>query len=357
MIRSEVVAATTDELLTRIPIATDQQIVVVLENDLLGRAILALLWDQRSNLTVYLVGDDQERNMQSLRSGIAGVRNAPQVQVFTTLEAAELTAGDAALVWAVQAQRTEPDLAKRLQDRGAQITFVPFFEPFETLGNQLPVQTAASHELVLRDIIRDHAPFLNFYGDRFNPKNLYERSRYPHWIIPPEDLVVGIPQLTRRTYDAQSKVLETAEFDGSLDLAAALILQDHRATVELGPVFEVLGTTPHDVTLEFSNVYVNPAAHGALALQVHRNGRLVTSIDVATTEKDVAVAIPGVRSGTRLSATVLALKDNPKKSWEQATTTQVRIRLHPKGTHPAQGFTSRAKAWVQRRLQRRQQTK
>lgn len=90
-----------------------------------------------------------------------------------------------------------------------------------------------------------------------------------------------------------------------------------------------------------------------MALQVHRDERLIASIDVATSGTDIAVKVPGVAQNSLLNVSVVSLKDNPRKSWARATQTQLRIQVHPAGTHPAPNFIGKTRVWFKRRFQRR----
>lgn len=250
MFGPDVVEQTADELLTRLLGSVTTGTALIIENDLLDRAVLALLWRHRASLRVYLLAEDAtDRNILALHSGITSVRSPSTVEVVSAAQTTELVSAALALVWAIAADRTASHVVTVLQQREKQITYLPFFEPLTALGNQVPNQAVAAHELILRDIIRDHARFLNFFGDRHNPRDLYERSKYPDWIIPPHNFVAGFPKLLFRVHDADSKVLATTQFEGVLELGSAHILENHRATVELAPILEVLDPTPHDLTI------------------------------------------------------------------------------------------------------------
>lgn len=352
---SDVVTALTDELHTRLPAAAQEPTMLILENDLIGRAVLALLWHQRSDLRVYLVTSDTDNSSaEAVRSGITTVRHAPHVQVVSNEQAAQLIDEHAALIWALAPHRTAPDVAQSLQNSNADTTFLPYFEPFQALDQQHPDQSVPAHELALRDLIGRHAQFLNFFGDRYNPRDLYERSKYPPWLNPPAGFVAGIPRLACNIYGVQADRIATDDFDGVLRLSVAHMLQGHRATVEFGSLFDIFDNAKHDATLRVRNAYSNQSGSGMLAIEVHHEGKLVTAIDVATSPPEVEVPVARVRRGASLTVSIVALEDNPKISWARATTTSVHLGVHQVGKHSLGRIRKRVRAWLKRVRGRRQ---
>lgn len=348
------VAAMTQELRCRLPNPSDQQTKLILENDLVGRAILALLWPHRCHLSVYLVSEDpSDRHVLAVREGLVAVRQAPEVAIVSRCDAVDLVADEHTVIWALEQQRTPSGLDQALRSRSVDATFLPFFEPFQALGEQAPSQTVVEHELILRDMIRAYVPFLNFFGDRVHPQDLYERSKYPEWISPPEDFMAGLPQLHSVVRNAQSEVTATAVFAGTLALNASDVLQDQSVSVELGTVFDLFDAPCYDATVTICNAYSNVAGQGTLAIEVHHDGKLVTSVDVASPQSEVQVPIGGISTGSSLTVSLVALKDNPKTSWAQASATQVRLHVHPAGTYSVPRFGHRARMWLRRFTNRR----
>lgn len=88
--------------------------------------------------------------------------------------------------------------------------------------------------------------------------------------------------------------------------------------------------------------------------QLIRQEKLVSSIDIATSPPEVQVRLSGVPADSSLTVSVVALKDNPRKSWAKATQTPLRITVQPEGTHPMTSIRNRTKAWLTRVTQRRQ---
>lgn len=347
-------AALTAELKKRMPIARTPHYDVVFENDLPGRVALAILWRDRQHLTMHLLSDDpSEQHIRALTSGLATVRNAPQIQVVSSQDAERLAAAADRLIWAVHAERTSPETQETLQNRDPKTTAAPFLTPLTALGHAYPNQLDPAHELVLRDVIRHQARFLNFYADRHQPQDLYERSKYPAWLTPQEGFTAAIPTIQAVTTTADGTVVGSNEFTGTLALETADILCGHRASIEFASVCAVLDQR-FDVTLEIRNDYVNPAAAGTLEVQLQRNQKTVHTFDVAITATQVQIPLAGLTPRSTLSVAVVALKDNPKVSWSKASQTQVRLTVHPKGTHPVPNVISRAATRLKRVAQRRQ---
>lgn len=347
MFGSHNVAPMTEALTARLPVPTTCDTQLVMENDLAGRAALAILWRYRSQLTVHLVTNNpQERNIRAMQSGISSVREAPEVRLISFDDAAVLPSHKTNVVWALAADRTAAATREALAARSADTTFAPYLEVFSALDEQYPDQTIARHELLLRDIIGNHASFLNFFGDRFNPNDLYERSKYPVWIDPPEGFVAGLPRLAQVTTAADGTLIEAADFDGDLALDSENILEGVRVVVELGPILEVLDGQPHDLVITLANAYFNPNGGGALAIQVHRDDKIVSSVDVATSDAREQIKLTGLTTGTRVGVSVVVLKDNPKRSWAKATQTALHLTITAASQHPK--WPHRAKAWLQR---------
>lgn len=347
--------ALTAELKNRMPTARTQHYDVVLENDLPGRVALAVLWQYRQQLTVHLISDDpSEQHIRAFRSGLETVRNAPQVQVVSSQDTQWLAAAADRLIWAVHAEQTSPEIQATLQKRDPNTTAAPFLTPLTALGRAYPNQLDPAHELVLRDVIRQLARFLNFYADRHHPQDLYERSKYPAWLTPPEGFTTAIPTIRAVTATADGTVLGSNEFTGTLTLETAHILNGQRTSVEFAPVCAAFDQR-FDVTLEIRNDYVNPVAAGTLEIQLQHNRKTMRTFDVATTAAQVQIPVAGLTPRSTLSVAVVALKDNPKVSWSNASQTQVRLTVHPKDTHLAPNVISRAATRLKRAAQRRRQ--
>lgn len=351
----DIVADTAAQLKQRIPLQPDGHYDFVFENDLPGRAALAVVWHARAQLTLYLVTDDPtDHNVLALQSGVLSVRNAPSIHLLSTTEVAHLATTSERMVWAVTDDRTSAATATALTQRSGAETCMPFATPFSTLGDWHPNQAVTVHELILRDIIREHARFLNFYGDRHNPQDLYERAKYPAWFTPPPKFTAAIPSVTYSTIAPDGSVLHSEKFTGVLQLASDHIQTGHRVQVELGSLLESLEDAAHDVTVQLGNDYDNPSGSGTLVIEVHYNDELYGSFDIATTAPALQVPIRAIRAGTGLTISIVALRDQPKQSWSQASNTAIRLTVHPPGTHPKPSMTSRATSWWKRMTQRRQ---
>src|SRR5699024_622120 len=112
-----------------------------------------------------------------------------KTQIISRREATAIAQGTGNLVWAVDKSRTPAAAVEILSKRDTETTWLPFFEPYEALEIKHAKHTP--HELALLDIIREHARFLNFFGDRFNSKDLYQRAKYPSWFNPPRRCFSG----------------------------------------------------------------------------------------------------------------------------------------------------------------------
>lgn len=326
----------------------------MLENDLAGRAALSILWSNRDQLHIYLVTEDPlDRNVAALRSGLATVRTPPEVEMISPAAAEELAASDRLLIWAVTAERTSAEIQQILQHRAPHTTYVPYAQPLESLSGRHPDQTEPAHEVILRDIIHRHARFLNFYGDRFNPRDLYERTKYPRWFTAPQEFRAAIPPLTRTTAAADGTITQREEFTGLLQLAPEDVRTNHRVTVDLTPILSSVEDPSFDLTLHLQNDYMNPQAAGALAIEVHDDNGLFQRFDIATSPTSLDLPLREVRPTSFLRVSVGSLKDNPRNSWSVASRTSVALTIHPPGTHPAPRLVTRAKSWLYRRIQSR----
>lgn len=342
------------QLKQRLSISTRQQYDFVLENDLAGRAALSILWSNRDQLNIYLVTEDpQERNVAALCSGLATVRTPPEVEMVSPAAAEELTATDRLLIWAVTAERTSVEVQQILQHRAPHTTYVPYAQPLESLSGRHPDQTEPSHELILRDIIHRHARFLNFYGDRFNSRDLYERTKYPRWFTAPQGFTAAIPPITQVTVAADGTTTQREEYTGLLQLAPDDVRTNHRVTVDLTPILRSVEDPSFDLTLHLQNDYMNPQAAGALAIEVHDDNGLFQRFDIATSPTSLDLPLSAVRPANALSVSVVSLKDNPRNSWSVASRTSVTLTIHPPGTHPTPRLVTRAKSWLHRRIQSR----
>lgn len=343
------------QLKERLPLPTERQYDLILENDLTGRAALAMLWPNREQLAIHLVTDDpKDRNAHALQSALATVRNPPTVQILSAEAAAEVAWTSQRLVWAVASDRTNASVQTTLRQRDAATTYLPYANPLAAFEGQHPDQTDPAHELLLRDVIREHTAFLNFFGDRFNPKDLYERSKYPRWFTPPPGFSAAIPPLAYTTTARNGTVVDSEDFVGTLQLDSQHLLTDHRAQVEFAPIIEAVESGSCDATLHLSNDYTNPNGTGALSLEIHHNGILYAQFDVATNAPKLQVPLRAISSGDTLTLSVVAHRDNPKSSWAIASRTDIQLAVHPSGTHPAPPLLTRTKSWL-RRIRRRLQ--
>lgn len=336
------------ELLQRLPLENHQQYDFVFENDLAGRAALAVLWRHRQQLELSLVTDEPaDRSILALQSAILAVRNPPRIRLVSAAEAIELARTSTRLVWALLHHRTSPAVYAALNRRNKD-TFVPYAVPLAALGDQHPDQTDTAHELLLRDTIRECAGFLNFFGDRYNPFNLYERSQFPRWFTPPPEFNPVLPPLGYATIAPDGTRLDGGEFTGSLQLATQHVRTDHRIQIDLGPMLECCDIGSYDATVQLNNEYSDPAGSGVLAIEVHHNYKRYARWDVATTPAQLQLPIRAVRSGDTLLVAVTALRDNPKPSWSQASRTNINLHIHPRGTHRVPNIVTRAKSWLHR---------
>jgi hypothetical protein len=348
------VSDTVTQLKQRLTISPGQRYDFVLENDLAGRAALSILWSNRDQLNIYLVAEDpQDRNVAALRSGLTTVRTPPEVEMISPAAAEELAASDRPLIWAVTAERTPVEVQQILQHRAPHTTYVPYAQPLDSLSGRHPDQTEPSHELILRDIIHRHARFLNFYGDRCNPRDLYERTKYPRWFTAPQEFTAAIPPITQVTAAADGTITQREEFTGLLQLAPDEVRTNHCVTVDLTPILSSIEEPSFDLTLHLQNDYMNPQAAGALAIEVHDASGLLRRFDIATSPTSLDLPLSAVRPANALSVSVVSLKDNPRNSWSVASRTSVTLTIHPPGTHPTPRLVTRAKSWLHRRIQSR----
>ena len=348
------VSETVTQLKQRLSIASGQRYDFVLENDLAGRAALSILWSKRDQLHIYLVTEDPlDRNVAALRTGLTTVRTPPKVEVISPMAAEELAASDKPLIWTLTTEQTSAQIQEILQHRAPCTTYVPYAQPLEFLSGRHPDQTDPAHELILRDIIHRHARFLNFYGDRFNPRDLYERTKYPRWFTAPQEFRAAIPPLTQITAAADGTITQREEFAGLLQLAPDDVRTDHRVTVDLTPILSSVEDPSFDLTLRLQNDYLNPQAAGTLAIEVHDDNGLFQRVDIATSPTSLDLPLSDVRPTNTLSVSVVSLKDNPRNSWSVASRTSVALTIHPPGTHPTPRLVTRAKSWLHRRIQSR----
>ena len=348
MIRTPASAAMARELQARLPSAPTQPFHVVIENDLLGRAALAILWQYRNDMILYLLSDHPPQDhIAALLSGIETVRAAPKIQILSSRAAIALAQGAGNLVWAVDMSRTAAAAVEILSERNAETTWLPFFEAFEALEHKYAKHTR--HELALRDIICEHARFLNFFGDRFNPKDLYQRAKYPSWFRPPEDVSAAIPTV-QQTTSVNGHVLDRTEFTGTLQLPADQPLSDCSAVVELGPIFQALETSKYDAVLTVRHFRGDLPVRGACMVQVHRGKDLVASVDVGTDCVEVEVPLPVVTAATELSVSLTAQSEDPSAVGTDTNAAYINLAILPRGTYWRARYI--LKTWVQR-LRRR----
>ena len=207
----------TAELQNKTPLDQALHYNLVMENDLTGRAVLAVLWAHRSQLTVHIVTEEPTASyVRALKTALETVRNAPGVHLIDHSRAHQLAAASSPLIWAVDRERTEQHTRATLEERFPDATLTPLFTGFDALDDNLPDQRHPLHELVLRDAIDNHARFLNFFGDRFNPLDLYERSKYPQWLTPPEDFDAALPQLWCRLVESDGSLISRRQLQCSV---------------------------------------------------------------------------------------------------------------------------------------------
>ncbi|OAV63116.1 hypothetical protein [Enteractinococcus helveticum] len=334
-------AKLTAELRSKLPLEQTQHYDLVIENDLAGRAVLAVLWPHRTQLTVHIMTTEPAaKHVAALTSGLKTVRNAPEVVVIAPDDAHRLAASER-LIWAVDIDRTDEPTRITLEQRAPEKTLSPFFTGFETLDVRRPDQMLPADELILRDVIRDHARFLNFFGDRFNAQDLYERSKYPFWITPPEGFDAALPQLWTQSIDPVGTVVERREFTGTLQLANDLMKQDSRVAVDFGPLGDIFNTTA-DLTVSVQNTL---SGHRGLQFQVHRDHKLVHAIEMAPGESLPDIRLSAVRPDSSLSVSVLATQDHPLASTTSCTLA-LQLMVLPAGTHPVPSMLARIKAWL-----------
>lgn len=343
----EFAAQLTDRLPRNIAPYTD----VVLENDLAGRAILAMLWQQREHLRIHLLSPNPAPNhILAFQAGIAAARNAPSIQRVSNDQLESIAADSPHLIWALTTDRTSITGRRTLQSRDQSATYTPYFEGLRELDGQVPNQQNPAHELYLRDVIGNHVRFLNFFGDRFNPLDLYQRSRYPSWFRSSQEFNSAFPPLQHITTDSAASVLDTKEFSGTIQLSPSHVRKNHRAQVDFSPVLASLEDSACDITLELNNDYIQPSATGALAIEVHLNQKLQARFDIASTAAHLKLPLRSIKHNSNLKVSVRALRDNPKVSWSNASQTFVKLQIHPMNTHPAISMSSRVKLWLKRSL-------
>lgn len=331
------------ELQGRLPNAPTQPFQVVLENDLLGRAALAMLWQYRNDMIIYLLSDNPHQDqVTALMSGIETVRAAPKTQIISRREATAIAQGTGNLVWAVDKSRTPAAAVEILSKRDTETTWLPFFEPYEALENKHAKHTP--HELALRDIIREHARFLNFFGDRFNSKDLYQRAKYPSWFNPPDDVSAAIPPIKQIT-NVNGHVFDSTEFTGRLQLPADQPLPGCSAIVELGPIFEALETGKYDAVLTIRHAHCDQPARGALTVKVHRGKKVVASVDAGASLAEVEVPLHAVTAATELSVSLTAQSVEPTGLGSDVNVIYIKVAILPRGTYRRASHS--LKTWFQ----------
>lgn len=334
-------AKLTAELQSRLPLEQTQHYDLVIENDLAGRAVLAVLWQHRSQLTVHIVTEEPAaQHVVALASGLQTVRNAPESFVISPDDAHRIAASSERLIWGVDIDRTDEHTQITLDQRAPEETLRPLFTGFDTFQDRRPDQTQPADELILRDVIRDHARFLNFFGDRFNPQDLYERSKYPHWITQPEGFDAALPQVWTRSIDPDGAVVDRSEFTGTLQLGDTEMKKDSRLDVDFTPLGEIFNTTS-DLTIALEHKL---CSHRGLQVQVHRDHKLVHAIEMAPGGSFPDIRLSAVRPDSSLSVSVLATQDHPLAS--TSCTLQLQLMVLPAGTHPVPSMLARIKAWL-----------
>ena len=322
---------------------------LVIENDLTGRAVLAVLWAHRSLLTVHIATDEPTASaVQALKAALETVRNAPAVQLITPHRAHQLVAGSKPLIWAIDGERTDQDLRTTLQDRDPASTVMPLCAGFEALEGNRPDQRHPLHELVLRDVIHQHARFLNFFGDRFNPLDLYERSKYPQWLTPPKDFDAALPQFWCRLVGPDDSVLNRREFLGTLEFQPDEIRRGNRLEVDftaLGKMF----TTVSDLTISCAT---SSCDHAGLQLHVHRNNKLVHASDIAPGQPVLNVPLRGLRARDSVRAAVVVTQE--PLNHPATCVIDLQVGISPPDTDAKPSELARLRTWVAALAFRRQ---
>lgn len=346
---------TAAQLKQRLPNQLEHRYNFVLENDLAGRAALSILWPHRGQLNIHLVTQNpDEHSISAMRSAFTSVRTPPTVDVVVPTAVRELVSTQQPLIWAVTSERSDATVRALLAQRAPGLTHFVYSEPLDALSGQHPDQTDPSHEIVLRDIMHQHARFLNFFGDRLDPRDLYERSKYPDWFTPPPNFTAPIPPITSSIIDADGSIEHQDEFGGVLQLAPEQVKTNHRTTVSFQPVLNSMEAASFDLSLQVHNAYDNPRGAGALAIEICDHHGLYGQFDIATSPSNLVIPFRAVDSGNDLTVSVVSLRDNPRDSWSAASRTNVALTVLPVGTHPIPSLGARTRSWLQRTFQRRQ---
>lgn len=322
-----------EDLATQLVPYCTQPVDLVLENDLAGRAILAACWPARHKLTVYLLTDVPEADStQKLIAGLLDVTNPPVVHCMTADDVVRLITSEQQLIWAVLPDRTSPAARAVLQQRTVDTVVTPWSDTQLALDGDTPEPNLPGHERVLRDVIGYHAPFLNFFGDRHNPQDLYERTRYPAWFTPPPGFAGGLPQLHSQHGGApcaeSADIPSPTVFTGTLEIEEGAEGQS-MVRVNFGPVLEAIGATC-DVT-----VRLRPSAALDTKICVVRGARRVHKIPDPTGEL-AEVHCAAVKPGTVIRVIVTG---------SAGTLVEAHLAVHPLGTHRQPGIIQRMLYW------------
>ena len=327
------------ELQSKLPLDQAQHHALVIENDLAGRVVLAVLWTQRSQLTVHLVTDEPTAShIRDLKAALETVRNPPNVQLIDLHSAQQLAATTTPLIWALDPERTTQQMHSQIEKRSRDSTLTPLFTGFEALDGKSPDQTKPLHELLMRDVISHHARFLNFFGDRFNPQNLYERSKYPQWLTLPQDFDAAVPQIWNTLVDPTGHVVDRSEFSGPLQLPGEYLTTGARLEVDFSPLGNIFASTS-DLTIDCDSL----CDHHGIQLQVHRNDKLVHAVDIASGERQLKLPLAGVRPSEVVSVSVAVVQDH---STSDNCSVNLRLTVHPSGTHAQPNLITRIRAWL-----------
>lgn len=346
MLQSEVVSSMTRELRERLPIVPDQPHVLLIQNDLPGRAALALLWQSRQNLTIKLVTDEPcRRDIVGFSSALTSVRNPPRVELCSHRDISQDPQNGSTLVWGLVPDDALWSRNGHRNSFSEQVCFAPFLSPFDSLYGRYIDQTKLEHELLLRDIIHEHAIFLNFSGDRFNPKDLYERTEHPRFVSLPDDFRGAVPALQRTSLDDEYNVVKSDIFDGTLKLDPTLVRAHYRQFVELKPIFEAFQANSFNVSVKLENDYVNPKGTGSLEIQVHLNSRLIYSHDVAEMSQDVAHTFSRLDGASDLRVSLVSHKNYMRHSWSKASETRIKVAIKTQEEPPFRSALRTIKEW------------
>ncbi len=348
-IEADTAGTFTAELQGKMPLDKTAHYDLVLENDLAGRAALAILWTRRTQLTIHVITDEPTpQHVLAFKSALESVRNAPSVQLIDPHRAVQLAVTSEHLIWAVEADRTENHRHVTLSERLPEHTLTPFLTGFDALDDLHPDQRRPFHEFVLREVIQEHARFLNFFGDRFNPQDLYERFKYPEWFTPAEGFSAALPQLWCHTVDADGTELARQPFSGTLQYEPQKTAASTWVRVDFGPVLTMLDAGA-DLTLSLSTSAA--ASPEGMRIQVLRDHTIEYDSKNVTGRLPRDLRLRDIQPDSTLT---VALSPDQEHSESEPGAIHIRLTVHPHGTHPAPSIFSRLRTWFTDRASHRQ---